>query len=71
MPIQEVNTEIIISVKKTNKQTNKQTRTGLKILTSNIVLTGFPVLLAQLQSGNNLYKLKNEIRQILFTLQSH
>ena len=38
---------------------------GLKILTSNKLLTSFPILLTQIKAENNSYKLKNEIRQIL------
>ena len=38
---------------------------GLKILTPNKLLTRLPTLLAQIKAGNNSYKLKNEIRQIL------
>ena len=43
----------------------------LKILTSNKSLTRLPILLAQIKAGNNLYKLKNEIRQILYLLYQH
>ena len=39
---------------------------GLKILTPNKLLTRLPILLAQIKAGNNSYKLKNEIRQILY-----
>ena len=41
---------------------------GLKILTPNELLTRLSVLLAQMKAGNNSYKLKNEIRQILYLL---
>ena len=41
---------------------------GLKMLTRNKLLTRFPISLAQIKSGNNLYKLKTEIRQILYLL---
>ena len=41
---------------------------GLKILTSQQMLNRLPMLLAQIQAGNNLIKLKNEIRQILYSL---
>ena len=44
---------------------------GLKILTLNKLLTRLPILLAQIKAGNNSYKLKNEIRQILFLLYQH
>ena len=41
---------------------------GLKILTNKQVLNRLPILLAQIQAGNNSIKLKNEIRQILCSL---
>ena len=44
---------------------------GLKILTPNKLLTRLLILLAQTKAGNNSYKLKNEIRQILHFLYQH
>ena len=41
---------------------------GLKILTPNQMLNRLPIVLAQLQAGNNSNKLKNEIRQLLYSL---
>ena len=41
---------------------------GLKILTQNHMLSRLPVTLAQLKAGNNPEKLKNEIRQLLYSL---
>ena len=41
---------------------------GLKILTNKQMLIGLPILLAQIQAGNNSKKIKNEIRQILYSL---
>ena len=41
---------------------------GLKILTRNHMLSRLPVTLAQLKAGNNSEKLKNEIRQLLYSL---
>ena len=41
---------------------------GLKILTNKQMLNHLPILLAQIQAGNNSKKLKNEIRQILYSL---
>ena len=41
---------------------------GLKILTSNQMLSRLPISLAQLKAGNNSEKLKNEIRQLLYSL---
>ena len=43
----------------------------LKILTLNKLLTRIPVLFSQIKSGSNLYKPKNEIRQILHLLYQH
>ena len=41
---------------------------GLKILNKQQMFNRLPILLAQIQAGNNLYKLKNELRQILYSL---
>ena len=41
---------------------------GLKILNNKQMLNCLPILLAQIQAGNNSIKLKNEIRQILYSL---
>ena len=41
---------------------------GLKTLTPNQILSRLPISLAQLNAGNNSEKLKNEIRQILYSL---
>ena len=41
---------------------------GLKILTNKQMLNRLPILLAQILAGNNSNKLKNEIRQILYSL---
>ena len=41
---------------------------GLKILTNKQILNRLPILLAQIQAGNNSIKLKNETRQILYSL---
>ena len=46
----------------------KQQGLGLKILTPNQMLSKLPIILAQLKAGNNSEKLKNEIRQILYSL---
>ena len=40
---------------------------GLKILTPNQMLSRLPISLAQLNAGNNSEKLKNEIRQLLYS----
>ena len=44
---------------------------GLKNLTPNKLLTRLPILLAQIKAGNHSYKLKSEIRQILYLLYQH
>ena len=41
---------------------------GIKILTPNQMLNRLPLALAQLKAGNNSNKLKNEIRQLLYSL---
>ena len=41
---------------------------GLKILTNKQIRNRLPILLAEIQAGNNSNKLKNEIRQILYSL---
>ena len=41
---------------------------NLKILTNKQMLNRLPILLAQIQARNNSIKLKNEIRQILYSL---
>ena len=49
-----------------NQLEQKQER--LKILTPNQMFSRLPISLAQLKAGNNSEKLKNEIRQILYSL---
>ena len=41
---------------------------GLKILTPQQMFTQLPILLAQIKAGNNSRELKNEIRQLLYSL---
>ena len=41
---------------------------GLKILTNKQMLNRLPILLAQIEAGYNSIKLKNEVRQILYSL---
>ena len=49
---------------------NSENQLGLelKILTPNQMLSRLPISLAQLKAGNNSQKLKNEIRQLLYSL---
>ena len=51
-----------------NRENRKQQGLGLKILTPNQMLSRLPISLAQLKAGNNSEKLKNEIRQLLYSL---
>ena len=39
---------------------------GVKLLTNKQMLNRLPILLAQIEAGNNSIKLKNEVRQILY-----
>ena len=50
------------------EQRRNQQGKGLKILTPNQMLSRLPISLAQLKAGNNSEKLKNEIRQLLYSL---
>ena len=59
--------EIVEKILKLNKQ-NQQKGQGIKILTPNQMLNRLPIALAQLQAGNNSNKIKNEIRQVLYSL---
>ena len=45
-----------------------QSGQGLKILAPSQMLSRLPISLAQLKAGNNSEKLKNEIRQLLYSL---
>ena len=41
---------------------------GLKVLNKKQMLNRLPILLTQIEAGNNSNKLKNETRQILYSL---
>ena len=58
--------KIVEEILEFNKQ--NQSGKGLKILTPNQMLSRLPITLAQLKAGNNSEKLKNEIRQLLYSL---
>ena len=58
--------DIVEKILEFNKQ--NQEGQGLKILTPNQMLCRLPITLAQLKAGNNSEKLKNEIRQLLYSL---
>ena len=55
--------EMILDFNKQNQEGK-----GLKILISNQMINRLPIALTQLQAGNNSNKLKNEIRQLLYSL---
>ena len=50
------------------EQRRNQSARGLQILTPQQMLSRRPICLAQLKAGNNSQKLKNEIRQLLYSL---
>ena len=58
--------DIVERILEFNRQNQKGQ--GLKILTPNQMLSRLPISLAQLSAGNNSEKLKNEIRQLLYSL---
>ena len=60
--------EIVDIVEKILEFDKQHQGQGLKILTPNQILSRLPISLAQLKAGNNSEKLKNEIRQLLYSL---
>ena len=58
--------EIVEKIVEFNQQ-NQQGK-GLKTLQPQQMLSRLPIALAQLKAGNNSEKLKNEIRQLLYSL---
>ena len=60
--------EIVDIVEKILEFNEQQEGKGLKILTPSQMLSRLPISLAQLKAGNNSEKLKNEIRQLLYSL---
>ena len=61
-------TKIVKKILKFNRRI--QRGQGIKILTLNQMLSRLPITLAQLKAGNNSEKLKNEIRQLLYSFLS-
>ena len=57
---------IFKEILKLNKQ--YQEGQGIKIVTPSQMLSRLPISLAQLKAGNNSEKLKNKIRQLLYSL---
>ena len=75
MPKEEIENEkpdkilkIVEKILDFNNKIWKQQGLGLKILTPDQMLSTVPIFLAQLKAGNNSEKLKNGIRQILYSL---
>ena len=62
------NEKIIDIVEKVIEHDRQNQGQGSKILTPNQILSRLPISLAQLKAGNNSEKLKNEIRQLLYSL---
>ena len=60
--------KIILEFNRQQQQQQQQQGQELKILTPNQMLSKLPIALAQLKAGNNSEKLKNETRQILYSL---
>ena len=60
--------EIVDIVEKILQFNEQKEEKGLKILTPSQMLSRLSISLAQLKAGNNLEKLKNEIRQLLYSL---
>ena len=59
--------EKIIDIVERILELNSEKQLGLG-LTPNQILSRLPITLAQLKAGNNSEKLKNEIRQLLYSL---
>ena len=57
--------KIVEEILEFNRQQQGQ---GLKVLTSNQMLSRLPISLGQLNAGNNYGKLRIEIRQLLYSL---
>ena len=62
------NEKIIDIVEKVIEHDRQNQGKGSKILTPNQILSRLPISLTQLKAGNNSEKLKNEIRQLLYSL---
>ena len=60
--------KIVEEILNSNKEIWQKEGLRLKILTRNQMLSRLPISLAQLKTGNNSEKLKNEIRQLLYSL---
>ena len=59
-------TKMVLKILKFNRRIQKGQ--DIKILTPNQMLSRSPITLAQLKAGNNSEKLKNEIRQLMYSI---
>ena len=57
-----------LEIEESAVQRTNRSRLELKILTPNQMFSRLPISLAQLKAENNSEKLKNEIRQLLYSL---
>ena len=64
----EENEKIIDVVEKILEFDRQKQGQGLNMLTPDLIISRLPITLAQLKAGNNSEKLKNEIRQLLYSL---
>ena len=67
---EEMDTTIMPELESEEQAAQRRNRQGegVKILTPNQMLNRLPISLAQLKAGNNSKKLKNGIRQLLYSL---
>ena len=60
--------DIVERILEFDRQNQNQKEQGLKIPTPEQMFHRLPISLAQLEAGNNSQELKNEIRQLLYSL---
>ena len=58
----------IEAISRLNEKEEPEIGKELKVMTPKQMITRLPILLAQKQAGNNSQKLKNEIRQFIYSL---
>ena len=64
----EENIEELSDLETVEEAEKRQKGQGLKVMTPSQLITRLPILLAKLKAGNNSQKLKDEIKQILYSL---
>ena len=57
-----------LETEESSEQRRKQQGQGVRVLTPKQMISRLPILLGQLRARNNSQKLKNEIRQLLYSL---